>query len=90
MEVTFQTLFNAALGFIMLIIGWLLRAAWGLIQDMQAEIKSNREKGSIEVYNLSTKVSDEYVRKDDLNNSMKRIEDMFKMIFEKLDDKVDK
>jgi hypothetical protein len=90
MEVTFQTLFNAALGFIMLIIGWLLRAAWGLIQDMQAEIKSNREKGSIEVYSLSTKVSDEYVRKDDLNNSMKRIEDMFKMIFEKLDDKVDK
>lgn len=90
MEVTFQTLFNAALGFIMLIIGWLLRAAWGLIQDMQAEIKSNREKGSTEVYNLSTKVSDEYVRKDDLNNSMKRIEDMFKMIFEKLDDKVDK
>jgi hypothetical protein len=90
MEVTFQTLFNAALGFIMLIIGWLLRAAWGLIQDMQAEIKSNREKGSVEVYNLSTKVSDEYVRKDDLNNSMKRIEDMFKMIFEKLDDKVDK
>lgn len=90
MEVTFQTLFNAALGFIMLIIGWLLRAAWGLIQDMQAEIKSNREKGSVEIYNLSTKVSDEYVRKDDLNNSMKRIEDMFKMIFEKLDDKVDK
>lgn len=90
MEVTFQTLFNAALGFIMLIIGWLLRAAWGLIQDMQAEIKSNREKGSVEVYKLSTKVSDEYVRKDDLNNSMKRIEDMFKMIFEKLDDKVDK
>jgi hypothetical protein len=90
MEVTFQTLFNAALGFIMLIIGWLLRAAWGLIQDMQAEIKSNREKGSTEVYSLSTKVSDEYVRKDDLNNSMKRIEDMFKMIFEKLDDKVDK
>jgi len=90
MEVTFQTLFNAALGFIMLIIGWLLRAAWSLIQDMQTEIKSNREKGSTEVYNLSTKVSDEYVRKDDLNNSMKRIEDMFKMIFEKLDDKVDK
>ena len=90
MEVTFQTLFNAALGFIMLIIGWLLKAAWGLITSMQTEIKSNREKGSVEVYNLSTKVSDEYVRKDDLNNSMKRIEDMFKMIFEKLDDKVDK
>jgi hypothetical protein len=90
MEVTFQTLFNAALGFIMLIVGWLLRAVWGLITDMQNEIKGNREKGSTEVHNLSTKVSDEYVRKDDLNNSMKRIEDMFKMIFDKLDDKVDK
>ena len=90
MEVTFQTLFNAALGFIMLIIGWLLKAAWGLITSMQTEIKRNREKASAEVYSLSTKVSDEYVRKDDLNNSMKRIEDMFKMIFEKLDDKVDK
>jgi hypothetical protein len=89
-EVTFQALFNAALGFIMLIVGWLLRAVWGLITDMQKEIKGNREKGSTEVHTLSTKISDEYVRKDDLNNSMKRIEDMFKMIFDKLDDKVDK
>ena len=90
MEVTFQTLFNAALGFIMLIIGWMLRAGWGLITDMQNEIKENREKGSTEVHLLSTKVSEEYVRKDDLNVIMNRIEAMFGKINDKLDGKADK
>jgi hypothetical protein len=90
MEVSFQELFNIALAFILMLVGWLLRAGWGLIRDLQTEISDNKEKSATDIHGLSTKVTEEYVRKDDLQHIMDRIEGMVSKIIDKLDSKVDK
>ena len=90
MDVTFQVLFNATLAFLLMLVGWLLRAGWGLIRDMQNEISQNKEKSSKDMHSLSTKVTEEYIRKDDFNHTMLRIEGMVSKIMDKLDNKVDK
>jgi predicted negative regulator of RcsB-dependent stress response len=79
MDFQWQPVINLALGTIIAAIGWFARQVWDSVQNLKRDIKQ------IEV-DLPT----HYVRKDDLQESMKRIERMFERIFEKLDAKVDK
>jgi hypothetical protein len=79
MDFEWQPVINLALGTIIAAIGWFARQVWDSVQNLKRDIKQ------IEV-DLPT----HYVRKDDLQESMKRIERMFERIFEKLDAKVDK
>ncbi len=79
MDFEWQPVINLALGTIIAAIGWFARQVWDSVQALKKDIKQ------IEV-DLPT----HYVRKDDLQESMKRIERMFERIFEKLDAKADK
>lgn len=79
MNFEWQPVINLGLGAIIAAIGWFARQVWDSVQNLKRDIKQ------IEV-DLPT----HYVRKDDLQESMKRIERMFERIFEKLDAKVDK
>jgi predicted negative regulator of RcsB-dependent stress response len=79
MDFEWQPVINLALGTIIAAIGWFARQVWDSVQNLKRDIKQ------IEV-DLPT----HYVRKDDLQESMKRIERMFERIFEKLDSKADK
>jgi len=79
MDFEWQPVINLALGTVIAAIGWFARQVWDSVQNLKRDIKQ------IEV-DLPT----HYVRKDDLQESMKRIERMFERIFEKLDAKADK
>lgn len=90
MEVTFQTLFNISLGVLLTVFGFGLREGWRMMREMQKEITEGTKKAADDVHNLETKVSEEYVRKEDLNYNLTEIKDMLGKIFDKLDKKVDK
>jgi cell division protein FtsL len=59
--------------------GWVLRAVWDAVNNLQRDIKD-----------VEKNLSSEYVRKDDYRDDIKEIKEMLRIIFDKLDSKVDK
>lgn len=76
---TDQAIINLIIGAILSVLGWFARQLWDAVQDLKRDMKQ------IEV-DLPT----HYVRKEDLDVRMDRIEAALNRIFEKLDHKADK
>jgi chaperonin cofactor prefoldin len=74
-----QTIINVIIGTILSVLGWFARQLWDAVQDLKQDVKS------IEV-DLPTF----YVRKEDLEARLDRMEASLNRIFEKLDHKADK
>ena len=74
-----QSIINLIIGAILSVLGWFARQLWDAVQDLKRDMKQ------IEV-DLPT----HYVRKEDLDMRMDRIEAALNRIFEKLDHKADK
>lgn len=74
-----QTIINVIIGTILSVLGWFARQLWDAVQDLKHDVKS------IEV-DLPTF----YVRKEDLESRLDRMEYSLNRIFEKLDHKADK
>jgi len=74
-----QGIINLIIGAILSVLGWFARQLWDAVQDLKADMKQ------IEV-DLPT----HYVRKEDLESRLDRIEASLNRIFEKLDHKADK
>ena len=74
-----QSIINLIIGAILSVLGWFARQLWDAVQDLKRDMKQ------IEV-DLPT----HYVRKEDLDVRMDRIEAALNRIFEKLDHKADK
>jgi len=82
----FQDLFNAAIGALLLLMGWFLRIMWDSLQGLQKQDRELAEKvGKIEVL-----VAGEYVRKDDFDRIIERLFDKLDHIELKIDNKADK
>lgn len=76
---TDQAIINLIIGAVLSVLGWFARQLWDAVQDLKADMKQ------IEV-DLPT----HYVRKEDLESRLDRIEASLNRIFEKLDHKADK
>jgi chaperonin cofactor prefoldin len=76
---TDQAIINLIIGAILSVLGWFARQLWDAVQDLKQDVKQ------IEV-DLPT----HYVRKEDLESRLDRIEASLNRIFEKLDHKADK
>jgi len=76
---TDQAIINLIIGAVLSVLGWFARQLWDAVQDLKQDVKQ------IEV-NLPT----HYVRKEDLESRLDRIEASLNRIFEKLDHKADK
>jgi chaperonin cofactor prefoldin len=76
---TDQAIINLIIGAVLSVLGWFARQLWDAVQDLKKDVKQ------IEV-DLPTY----YVRKEDLENRLDRIEASLNRIFEKLDHKADK
>jgi len=76
---TDQAIINLIIGAVLSVLGWFARQLWDAVQDLKADVKQ------IEV-DLPT----HYVRKEDLESRLDRIEASLNRIFEKLDHKADK
>jgi chaperonin cofactor prefoldin len=74
-----QNLINIVGGTVLSVLGWFARQLWDAVQDLKRDVKS------IEV-DLPTF----YVRKEDLESRLDRLEAVLNRIFEKLDHKADK
>jgi len=67
------------IGSVLAVLGWFARQLWDAVQALKEDMKQ------IEV-DLPTK----YVRKDELEMKLDKLEHMLNRIFEKLDSKADK
>ena len=76
---TDQSIINLIIGAILSVLGWFARQLWDAVQDLKRDMKQ------IEV-DLPT----HYVRKEDLEARLDRMEAALNRIFEKLDHKADK
>jgi chaperonin cofactor prefoldin len=74
-----QNLINIVGGTVLSVLGWFARQLWDAVQDLKRDVKA------IEV-DLPTY----YVRKEDLESRLDRMEASLNRIFEKLDHKADK
>jgi chaperonin cofactor prefoldin len=76
---TDQAIINLIIGAVLSVLGWFARQLWDAVQDLKRDMKQ------IEV-DLPT----HYVRKEDLESRLDRIEASLNRIFERLDNKADK
>jgi cobalamin biosynthesis Co2+ chelatase CbiK len=76
---TDQAIINIIIGAVLSVLGWFARQLWDAVQDLKRDMKQ------IEV-DLPTL----YLRKDDFESRLDRIEASLNRIFEKLDHKADK
>jgi len=74
-----QQVINLIIGAVLSVLGWFARQLWDAVQDLKKDVKQ------IEV-DLPT----HYVRKEDLDVRLDRLEAVLNRIFEKLDHKADK
>lgn len=82
----FQTLFNAAVGGIMLLSGWFLRVMWDSIKQLHQDDRELSDK----VSRIEVLVAGEYVKRDEFDRSMDRLFDKLNQIEKKIDSKADK
>lgn len=74
-----QAIINIIIGVVLSVLGWFARQLWDAVQTLKEDVKQ------IEV-DLPT----HYVRKEDLEARLDRMEASLNRIFEKLDHKADK
>jgi len=86
MGVDFQELFNIAVALVSTLAGFILKAVWDGIKDLQTSDKELTEK----VHSIERIVVGDYVRKDDLERMNQAVLNKLDRIETKLDKKVDK
>jgi len=82
----FQTLFNAAVGCVMLLSGWFMRVIWDSIKQLHDDDRELSEK----VSRIEVLVAGEYVKRDEFDRAMDRLFDKLNQIEKKIDSKADK
>jgi hypothetical protein len=81
-----QEIFNWVLSGLGALLGFIVKAMWDAVKDLQASDKDLADK----VSKIEVLVAGEYVKKDEFNNIMLRIFEKLDHIEEKIDKKVDK
>ena len=76
---TDQAIINLIIGAVLSVLGWFARQLWDAVQDLKSDMKQ-----------LEVDLPTHYVRKEDLESRLDRIEASLNRIFERLDNKADK
>ena len=74
-----QTLFNATVGAVLMLSGWILRTIWDAVNDLKKDVQE-----------IERNLPETYVRRDDYKDDMKEVKEILHAIFDKLDGKADK
>ncbi len=75
----FQTLFNAALGGVMMLAGWIFRAGWTAIVSLRDDLRE-----------LEKEIPHMYIRREEYREDMREVKELLRHISARLDDKADK
>ena len=81
-----QEIFNWLLGGFGALLGFLMKAMWDAVKDLQSSDKDLADK----VSKIEVLVAGEYVKKDEFNNVMLRLFEKLDHIENKIDNKADK
>ena len=81
-----QEIFNWLLGGFGALLGFLMKAMWDAVKDLQTSDKDLADK----VSKIEVLVAGEYVKKDEFNNVMLRLFEKLDHIENKIDNKADK
>lgn len=74
-----QDLFNWLLGGAMTILGWIGKTLWDAVQELKEDVKD-----------IEVELPSHYVRKDELEVKLDKVEAMLNKIYDKLETKADK
>lgn len=74
-----QQIINIIIGTVLSVLGWFARQLWDAVQTLKEDMKK-----------LEVDLPTHYVRKEDLENRLDRLEAAINRIFEKIDSKADK
>lgn len=74
-----QEIINLLIGSVLAVLGWFARQLWDAVQSLKDDMKQ-----------LEVDLPTNYVRKDELEQKLDKLEVMLNRIFEKLDSKADK
>lgn len=74
-----QGIINVIIGVILSVLGWFARQLWDAVQTLKDDMKE-----------LEVELPTHYLRKDEFESRLDKIETMLERIFDKLDNKVDK
>ena len=74
-----QTIINLIMGTALAVIGWFARQLWDAVQTLK-----------IDVQKIEVDLPSNYIRKDEFQIRMDKLETMLEKIFDKLDAKADK
>ena len=75
----FQSIFNLVGGAILVAIGWWCKEIWDSVKSLKNDIKD-----------IEVALPTSYVRKEDINSRLDKIDNVLERIFDKLDEKQDK
>ena len=76
---TDQGIINVIIGVVLSALGWFARQLWDAVQTLKNDMKE-----------LEVELPTHYLRKDEFESRLDKIEAMLERIFDKLDHKVDK
>jgi hypothetical protein len=74
-----QVIINIVIGSVLSVLGWFARQLWDAVQQLKSDMKE-----------LEVELPTHYIRKDEFEYRLDKIESMLERIFDKLDDKADK
>lgn len=74
-----QGIINIIIGVVLSVLGWFARQLWDAVQTLKNDMKE-----------LEVELPTHYLRKDEFESRLDKIETMLERIFDKLDNKVDK
>ncbi len=74
-----QGIINIIIGVVLSVLGWFARQLWDAVQTLKNDMKE-----------LEVELPTHYLRKDEFESRLDKIESMLERIFDKLDHKVDK
>lgn len=76
---TDQDIINVIIGVILSVLGWFARQLWDAVQTLKNDMKE-----------LEVELPTHYLRKDEFESRLDKIENMLERIFDRLDSKADK
>ena len=74
-----QTLINLGGAIILAGMGWLARELWGAVKELRKDL-----------HIIEVALPSNYIRKDEFQEGVKELKDIFRQIFERLENKADK
>lgn len=74
-----QGIINIIIGVVLSVLGWFARQLWDAVQTLKEDMKD-----------LEVELPTHYLRKDEFESRLDKIEAMLERIFDRLDNKADK